>query len=187
MSYRDAIVQYLESNGRAYFRNAGKTRNQGVEIGATAAVTSWLNANLAWTESYYRFVNYLAPRTATITDTLDGKRLAGVPDRFVRFGLRTRWNAATFDVDHTWSGTMYGDDRNTVLVNDWAKGVVNARFAWTGDFAGTRLSPFVAMNNLFNNAYVGSVNVNGAAGRVLEPAPLRNFYVGVETGWRVVR
>lgn len=187
VSYRDAIVQYLESNGRAYFRNAGKTQNQGVEIGATAAVTSWLDANLAWTESYYRFAKYLAPRTATITDTLDGKRVAGVPDRFVRFGLRSRWRAATLDVDHTWSGTVFGDDRNTIKVNDWAKGVLNARIAWSGEFAGTRVSPYIATNNLFNTAYVGSVNVNGAAGRVLEPAPLRNFYVGVETGWRVVR
>ena len=187
VSYRDAIVQYLESNGRAYFRNAGQTRNQGVEIGATAAIASWLDANVAWTESYYRFTNYRAPRTAAITDTLDGKRLAGVPDRFVRLGVRSRWRAATLDVDHTWSGTMFGDDRNTVKVADWGKGALNARLGWTGDFSGTRVSPFVAVNNAFNIAYVGSVNVNGAAGRVLEPAPLRNFYVGVETGWRVVR
>lgn len=186
-SYRDAIVQYLESNGRAYFRNAGKTRNQGVEIGLTTAVTSWLDANVAWTESYYRFSKYLAPRTATITDTLDGKRVAGVPDRFVRLGARTRWRSATLDIDHTWSGTMFGDDRNTVKVADWGKGALNARVGWTGEFGGTRVSPFVAVNNAFNVDYVGSVNVNGAAGRVLEPAPLRNFYVGVETGWRVVR
>ena len=52
---------------------------------------------------------------------------------------------------------------------------------------GVRVAPFAAVNNAFNVAYVGSVNVNGAAGRVLEPAPLRNFYVGVETGWRVAR
>lgn len=82
---------------------------------------------------------------------------------------------------------MFGDDRNTVKVADWGKGAMNARLGWTGDFGGTRVAPFVAVNNAFNIAYVGSVNVNGAFGRVLEPAPLRNFYVGVETGWRVVR
>ncbi|MEA3246528.1 MAG: TonB-dependent receptor, partial [Gemmatimonadota bacterium] len=46
---------------------------------------------------------------------------------------------------------------------------------------------FAAVNNLRDVRYVGSVTVNGAGGRVLEPAPGRNFYVGVETGWRVVR
>lgn len=186
-SYRDAIVPYLESNGRAYFRNAGRTRNQGLEMGLTAAVASWFHLNVAWTESYYRFTSYLAPRTATITDTLDGKRVAGVPDRFVRIGARTRYHAVTLDLDHTWSGTVYGDDRNTVQVDDWGKGALNARVAWAGDVGAARVSPFVAVNNAFSVAYVGSVNVNGAFGRVLEPAPLRNFYVGVETGWRVVR
>lgn len=82
---------------------------------------------------------------------------------------------------------MYGDDRNTLPVADWGKGALNARLAWTGDVGGVRIAPFAAVNNAFNVAYVGSVNVNGAAGRVLEPAPLRNFYVGVETGWRVAR
>jgi hypothetical protein len=75
-TFRDAITQYLETNGRAYFRNAGGTRNRGVEAGLTASVTTWLDASVAWTESRFRFTRYLAPRTATVTDTLDGKRVA---------------------------------------------------------------------------------------------------------------
>jgi iron complex outermembrane receptor protein len=43
--------------------------------------------------------------------------------------------------------------------------------------------PFVAVNNLFDRRYVGSVNINGAFGRVLEPAPGRNAYLGIEIGW----
>jgi hypothetical protein len=38
-----------------------------------------------------------------------------------------------------------------------------------------------------NQAYVGSVTINGAAGRTIEPAPLRNYYFGMEIGWRAVR
>ncbi len=186
-TYSDAITQYLETNGRAYFRNAGGTRNRGVEGGLTASVTSWLDASLAWTESRYRFTRYLAPRTATVTDTLDGKRVAGVPDRFVRGTLRARRGAWSLDVEHTWSGALYGDDRNTVLVESWGWGVMNVRAAWDGTVAGMRVTPFAAVNNLRDVRYVGSVTVNGAGGRVLEPAPGRNFYVGVETGWRVVR
>ena len=186
-TYTDAIVQYLETNGRAYFRNAGATRNRGVEVGVTAPVTSWLDANVAWTESRYRFQNYRAPRTATITDTLDGKRVAGAPDRFVRLGLRSRLGAFTADVDHTWSGDLYGDDRNTVHVDDWGRGALNARLSWSGNVGAARVSPFIAVNNALDVAYVGSVTLNGAFSRMLEPAPLRNFYMGLETGWRVVR
>ncbi|MEA3245699.1 MAG: TonB-dependent receptor, partial [Gemmatimonadota bacterium] len=141
-TYADAITQYLETNGRAYFRNAGSTRNRGVEAGLTASVASWLDASLAWTESRYRFTRYLAPRTATVTDTLDGKRVAGVPDRFVRSALRARRGTWSLDVEHTWSGAIYGDDRNSVLVQSWGWGVMNVRAGWDGTVGGVRVSPF---------------------------------------------
>lgn len=185
-TYRDALIQYLETTGRAYFRNAGETRNRGVEVGATARLASWLDANVAWTESRYRFVRYRVP-VRTVTDTLDGKRVAGVPDRFVRAGLRLRAGAFTADVDRTTSGDLFADDKNTVRVAGWGRGVVNVRTAWTGRMLGTTVQPFLGVNNALNTDYIGSVTLNGANARVLEPAPLRHFYLGVETGWAVVR
>jgi iron complex outermembrane receptor protein len=46
-----------------------------------------------------------------------------------------------------------------------------------------RLAPFAAVNNLFDRRHVGSVNINGFGGRVLEPAPGRNGYLGLEVRW----
>lgn len=186
-AYTSAIVQYLETNGRAYFRNAGESRNRGLELGVSAHVAPWLELSLARTESQFRFTHYLAPQTATVTDTLDGKRVAGVPDLYYRVGLRTQRGGFTADLDHTWSGDVYGNDRNTVRVDNWGRGALNARFAWEGTVRGTRVAPFVGVNNALDVAYIGSVTVNGAFGRMLEPAPLRNFHLGVETGWRVAR
>ena len=48
---------------------------------------------------------------------------------------------------------------------------------------GMRFEPFLAVNNVFDRRYVGSANINGAFGRVLEPAAGRNGYVGLEMGW----
>jgi len=182
----DAIIQYLETNGRAYFRNAGRTQNDGIELGVAARVASWLDATVAWTESRYRFVHYRVPNRAVV-DTLDGKKVSGVPDRFVRLGVRTRWRGATLDIDHTWSAALFADDKNTLKVDDWGKGALNVRAAWSGTAREWRLEPFVAVNNALAQAYVGSVTLNGAGGRVLEPAPLRNFYLGMDITWRAVR
>ena len=182
----DAIIQYLETNGRAYFRNAGLTRNTGAEVGIAARVASWLDATAAWTESRYRFVRYRVPNKA-VTDTLDGKALAGVPDRFVRFGVRAKWGSTSVDADHTWSARMYGDDKNTIKVDDWGKGALNLRATWTGQTSAVRFEPFVAVNNVFNAHYVGAVTLNGALSRVLEPAPLRNYYLGMGVEWRVAQ
>jgi outer membrane receptor protein involved in Fe transport len=46
-----------------------------------------------------------------------------------------------------------------------------------------RFEPFVAANNIFGRKYVGSVNLNGTFGRILEPAPGRHAYVGMEVSW----
>ncbi|MBM4194772.1 MAG: hypothetical protein FJ202_10400 [Gemmatimonadetes bacterium] len=183
--YTNAIIQFLETNGRAFFRNAGETKNAGAEIGVTARPVSWLDASVAWTQSRYRFAKYRVQNRAVV-DTLDGRRVAGVADKFVRFGLRARWRDAALDLDHTAAGDLFADDRNTQKVDGWGDGALNIRLSWDGIVRGARVAPFVAVNNAFNVAYVGSVNVNGANNRILEPAPLRNFYVGVETGWRVV-
>ncbi|HVT40854.1 MAG TPA: TonB-dependent receptor [Gemmatimonadaceae bacterium] len=182
----DAIVQYLETNGRAYFRNAGRTRNDGAEIGLASRLARWLDGNVAWTEARYRFVLYRVPNRA-VTDTLDGKKVSGVPDRYVRLGLRAHWRATTFDLDHTWSSSLFADDKNTIRVEDWGRGALNMRAGWSGTAGDFRLAPFAAVNNVLNQAYVGSVTLNGALQRVLEPAPLRNYYLGMALAWRVAR
>jgi iron complex outermembrane receptor protein len=179
----DAIIQYLALDGRAFFRNAGRTRHRGTEVGVQWQVASWLAASGSWTEADYRFVRYLVPRGA-VTDTLDGKREAGVPARVVRIGLDAHLGAATLALDHTWSDAQYADDKNTQRVDGYGPGVLNVRAGWTGAVGAMRVAPFAGVNNAMNRAYVGAVTINGAAGRVLEPAPLRNYYLGVELGWR---
>ncbi len=178
-----AIIQYLETNGRAYFRNAGRTRNDGVELGLAARVTGWLNLQAAWTAADYRFLSYRVPNKS-VTDTLDGRKQAGVPDRFVRLGASARWGAWTLDADHSWASAMWADDKNTLRIEDWGQGTLNVRAAWRGEAGDFRLAPFAALNNLLDQSYVGAVTLNGTGGRVRESAPRRNFYAGMELGWR---
>ena len=47
-----------------------------------------------------------------------------------------------------------------------------------------QLSPFLGVNNLWDRQYIGSVTLNGAFGRVLEPSPRRVVYIGTEIGYR---
>jgi iron complex outermembrane receptor protein len=182
----NAIIQFLQSGSSAYYTNAGRIQNDGIEIGIAARVAKWADLNLAWTEANYRFVNYVFP-VGTVIDTLNGKKLSGVPDHFVRLGVRTHWDRWTVDVDETWSSSMYADDLNTQLIQSWGNGDLNVRTSWTIETGVLRLQPYAAVNNLLNQAYVGSVTINGAAGRTIEPAPLRNYYFGMEIGWRAVK
>jgi iron complex outermembrane receptor protein len=186
----DAIIQYLETNGRAYFRNAGRTRNRGIEAGAGVRAASWLDLSAAYTWANYIFDRYRVQRGA-VTDTLDGKTQAGIPEHFLRLIARAHWGNYTLDADHTRSTALWADDRNTQRIPGWGRGVVNLRAAWSGAFTGAwrdvRVMPFAAVNNLLDEHYVGAVTLNGAGARTIEPAPRRNFYFGLEMGWRAVR
>ncbi len=179
---RNAIVQSRVLDGTAFFENAGRTRNSGVEAGASVRLGRIASVNAAYTWSHLKFADYRQTNGARV-DTLDGKQLPGVPPQQLRVGLRSGTvRGFTLDADQTWTSALFADDLNTIRVPGWGTGVTNLRAAWTGSWNGYRLEPFVGVLNAQDNAYVGAVTVNGAFGRVLEPAPLRNWYFGVDIG-----
>jgi iron complex outermembrane receptor protein len=186
----DAIVQFSEVGGRAFFRNAGKTHNDGVELGLAVSPLPQLRLQAAYTYADYTFADY-SFISGTETVTLDGNRLPGVPRHFARLGLRTDPGYGfAVDVDHTLSSSVFADDANTFEVADWGAGVTNLRVSWSGESGNAVIRPFAGVNNLFDQAYVASVTINGFdrvvnAPRVIEPAPGVNVYVGAELGWRV--
>ncbi len=176
------VVQFLETNGRAFFQNAGGARNSGAEVELSARPLSGVQLVGAYTYARYRYGEYRQVRGA-VTDTLDGNTLPGVPEHFARLGLRLDvGRGVTLDADHMLSSSVVADDRNTVRVDGWGAGVTNVRVAWTGRIAGTLVTPFGGVQNLGNRSYVSAVTVNGFGGRVIEPAPLRNVYLGFELG-----
>jgi iron complex outermembrane recepter protein len=170
----DAIVQQLEVGGRAFFRNAGKTHNDGAEVGLTVSPVNALTLSAAYTYARYRFSG----------DALDGNRLPGVPEHFWRLGVRTVLPAGFYaDADHTISTSVAADDANTIIVPAWGEGITNLRLGWNGNSGSMRVAPFLGLNNLWDRRYIGSVTLNGVGGRVIEPAPRRVIYLGTEIGY----
>jgi iron complex outermembrane receptor protein len=191
---RDAIVQYEEVSGRGYFTNAGRVRNDGLELGVNARVVDGLRLFGAYTYANYRYDTYRIVR-GTEVDTLDGKRVPGVPKAFLRLGLRAGpWRGLALDADHTMASSIFADDANTLYVNGWGgggpgivngvgSGVTNLRLTWEGRSGGAWLQPFAGVNNLWDREYVSALTINGVGGRVFETAPGRNWYLGGEIGW----
>ncbi len=192
----DAIVPYNEVSGRAYFVNAGKLKNDGLELGLSAQLHRQLRVFGNYTYADYRFGTYrVVDQQAGTVDTLDGKRLPGVPQGFARLGLRAGpVRGVSLDVDHTLATSLFADDQNTLYVaglgaahrgeiRGVGNGVTNLRLSWEGRAAGAWVRPFIGINNLWDREYVGSFTLNGVFGRVFETAPGRNYYVGGEIGW----
>lgn len=179
---RNAIIQAKEVDGRAFFENAGRVRTRGGEVGLGARPWRGLRLDAAYTLADYTFTDYRIPNGA-ITDTLDGKRLAGVPRHFFRMSAALSLGPAVLEADQTTAAAVYGDDKNTQRVEGWGAGVTTVRVSGRGTRGSLRIEPFAEVNNLFDRRYVGSVNINGVGGRVLEPAPGRNALIGLELRW----
>ncbi len=180
----DAIVQFQEIGGSAFFQNAGKTHNDGAEIGLSLTPVTWLTLTGAYTYSHFRFADYKVVNGSAV-DTLDGNRLPGVPEHFWRFGIRSTFGPRLFvDADHTISSSVVADDANTVFVDAWGAGVTNLRVGWSGEAGAMQLVPFVGVNNLWNRKYISAVTANATAGRYFEPAARRIVYLGAEIGYR---
>ncbi len=174
----DAIVQQEEVGGRAFFRNAGRTHNDGAEIGVTFTPVPELALTGAYTRARYRFAG----------GELDGNRLPGVPEHFWRLGVRSTLPHGFFlDGDHTLSSSVAADDANSVVVDSWGAGVTNLRLGWQGEAGSLALGPFLGLNNLWDRRYIASVTLNGLGGRVIEPAPRRVLYLGAEIGYATQR
>jgi iron complex outermembrane receptor protein len=167
----DAIVAFEEIGGRAFFRNAGRLRQDGAELALSGSPAGFLQLGGTYTWAHHRFA----------ADPFDGNRVPGVPAHSLRMSAMTRpLPGMTLDVEHALVSALHADDANVIEVPGWGAGVTSLRAAMTFWTGGTAIMPFAGLNNLWGRRYVGSVTVNGAFGRVLEPAPGRNGYAGVE-------
>ncbi len=164
----DAIVQQEEVGGRAFFRNVGKTHNDGAEIGINYSPIEALTLQGAYTRAHYRFAG----------SEFDGNRLPGVPDHFWRFGIRTTLPRGFFlDADQTLASSVPADDANTIIIDSWDAGVTNLRLGWQGSAGSLQLGPFLGVNNLWDRAIhrLGHIERRGWSGdrAVAAPSDLR--------------
>jgi iron complex outermembrane receptor protein len=110
---------------------------------------------------------------------LDGRPIPGIPAHWVRLLARAQPAAARgawIELEQAASSGYLVDDTMDVRTSGWT--VTHVRIGWDG----TRLRPFVGVQNLFDRRYVGSVVINAARGRYFEPAPGRNAYLGLSVG-----
>ena len=165
----DAIVQRPEVGGRAFFRNAGKTHNDGAEVGLSVTPVARAHAERG---VHLRPLSVRRAARATCSTAI---ACPACPEHFWRLGLRTALPPASTSMPTTRSARRSWRTMPTpIVVDSWGAGVTNLRLGWEGDVgsAGARRRSS-AMNNLWDRRYVGSVTLNGVGGRVFEPAPRR--------------
>ncbi|WP_097462198.1 TonB-dependent receptor family protein [Mangrovitalea sediminis] len=169
----DEIVVANASAGRTSYKNGGDTRRDGVELSMQSDLDHGFSTYLAYTYLDARFNG----------GTLDGRQLPAVPHSDAYGELR--WDASHSGfysvLDGRVQSRVYVDDVNSAsaagyTVADWRAGFSQTPRHW-------RFDEFVRVNNLFDRQYVGAIVVADKNGRYYEPAPNRNFLVGVKAAY----
>jgi iron complex outermembrane receptor protein len=165
---------------RRFFRNAGRARHDGLEVGASATLGAGVRVVASWTASRFRYTDFTI-ESGGREWTLDGRPLPGLPEHWVRMLVRARpaWGrGAWLEVEQAASSGYFVHDTASTRTRGWT--ATHVRIGWDGSLGGLEVAPFVGLNNAFNHHYVGSVVVNAAGGRHYEPAPGRNAYLGLQ-------
>lgn len=173
---RNDIVPDANLSGRSTFRNAARTRRQGVELALESKLGPGLGAWLAWTWIDAEFRDY-----ASLSGVdLSGRALPGVPKHalYAELAWRHAPSGFTTAVEAQWNARVWADDANTASAAAWA--IANWRVGYDWRAAGWRIQPYLRIDNLFDERHVGSVIVNAVNGRYYESAPGRSWFGGVK-------
>jgi iron complex outermembrane receptor protein len=174
---RDELIPFEVPTGagRRYFRNAGRTVRRGLEAGLdlTAGPATFASA---YSYSDFRFDDY-AVTTGVVTERYDGKRIPGIPLHQLQASMTWRWSGLFLTAESISSSRVLVDDANSAAAPGWT--VANMRIGGRIPIGGTSMIPVVAVQNLFDRHYSGSVVVNAAGGRFYEPAPERTVSIAL--------
>ena len=174
---RDELVPFEipSSNGRRYYRNAGRTARKGLELSLekTIGVT---DIGLAYTYGDYRYRAYTVAGTS-----FTGKRIPGVPAKQLMTSAAFRVSGTTLVAEGAFSSRVFADDANSASAPGY--GVINLRMVTdaVGQIAGLSFS--AGVYNALNRTYASSVAVNATGGKFFEPGQTRSVYAGFSFGF----
>jgi len=171
---RDEIVSAGTMGGRATFRNAGKSRRQGLELSWSRQVLEHLHvtASATWLDAVLR-----NPQDG------EGRRIPSIARQNAYAGV-------TWSPPQGWQGGVQWRASGRIYANT-ANTAAATGYAVAGLFAGYKLAladwdvdAFVRVDNVFDRRYVGSVIVNEGNQRYHEPAAGRHWNLSLAARYR---
>ena len=169
---RDELKVVSNLGGRSTFGNAGLSRRRGAEFSYSNALSDrWrLAANYTYLDARY----------------VGGGNIPGLSRHQAWAELRFSPGA---DLDILLEGRfvdlVFANDANTAAAAGYA--TFDLGIERRMEFAGLEWRGFARLNNLLGRDVIGSVIVNDANGRFFEPAPGRNWMVGINAIWSGAR
>jgi iron complex outermembrane recepter protein len=190
---KNELVVFSNNGGRSVFQNSGKTTREGAEL----SVNSSIGRGFALLGSFtYLIAEYDEPFTACVpvppattctapnTTIPAGNRIPGIPKSTFYGELSWRQNPKQgfySSAEVRWVDKIFVNDTNSDSTESYVVANLIAGHRWNlGDIS---VNGFGRVENVFDKQYIGSVIVNAGGSRFYEPAPGRNYLVGVSASY----
>ena len=177
--------------GEIYYRNAAQTTRLGLELGTEIELFKGMKCNVAYTYSNFQYDTYSAltldvSGNSSVKD-YSGEYVPSVPEHNAFFSLayaRQLTNNITGYIKSSFIGVsgLWVDDANTDKTDGY--NIINALIGFDLIFGRFNVLASFGINNILDKVYVGFTNTNSTDGRFYEPGEPRNYFSGINLGYR---
>jgi iron complex outermembrane receptor protein len=181
------IAAANNSSGKVAYQNIPETERNGIE----------LSIDTRWSDSLKTYISYAYLDATTTKDytknvssvpqtIASGSRIPGISKNSLYGEILWSYKPFGFTsgVEVNWRDKYYATDNNSS--SGLAKSFVaaNLRAGFDQKINSFGISEFARVNNIFDRNYSGSVIVNESNSRFFEPAPGRNWLLGVNANYQ---
>jgi len=173
-------IVVTQSGTYPVYENAGKTKRQGLEISVDSQLPNNFGLYGAYTYLDAEFDSSFISSNGLVNS---GNHIPGTYREQIYGEVSWKAPAAGFSTafEARYNSKVYIDDRNTDIAPSYT--IFNLRAGFKQSVKNWNFSEYVRIENLFDKEYIGSVRVNDSNSRYFEPAPGRNYILGVSAGY----
>jgi iron complex outermembrane receptor protein len=177
----NALVTRKDSSNADYYVNAGNTRQEGIELSADytssfskSRIIDQVNIGSAYTFSDYEYGDFKKGKT-----DFSGKSLPSVPKNTLSILADIQFKKGIYlNSTYYYATKIFLDDANSFAAD--AYHLLGCRIGWKlALHTNVLVNFYTGVDNLLDESYSLGNDINAAAGRYYNPAPKRNYYLGV--------
>lgn len=182
---KDEIVVSTSEIGRTAFKNAPGTTRTGWEFAGSTKIGSHVSASLSASGTDAKFSQAYTSSTGNVAVS---NKLPGIPQHFLF--SEVLWSSRPLEgareqsrlgsragIELVQAGKLFANDTNNDFADGYTALNLKASHGWA--IGAGNLTAYARIDNLTDRRYVGSVIVNQASKQFYEPAPGRNWTVGL--------
>lgn len=169
------------------FRNAGKTDQKGLEVSANYILLDRYDGflrrvqiNTAYTYNHFTFEDY-----ATGSGDFSGNEMTGIPPHSLFTSLSFNTQPGLYgNISYNFTDEIPLRDDNTIYSESY--NLVQTKIGYKASFFhGVEADIYFGVDNLLDERYSLGYDINAFGGRYFQPAPERNWFLGVKLNYSI--